>query len=387
MILRLATSVVVLVLVGCAGGRPPTLTPLAPAAGVVVAVVYLVGDAGVPAVDDEPVFDALMAEIAEGPAGPERRIVFLGDNIYPRGLPAPEAPSRGESERRIASQVQVALDSSTPTIFVPGNHDWDKSGADGWNAVRRLAELVEAMGEGLVEFLPRGGCPGPEVRDVGERVRLVFLDTEWWLREGDKPRDPSSDCSADAETEILDQLGDAIDTSEGRHVVVAAHHPLATGGPHGGHFTFLQHIFPLRDWKSWLWIPLPVIGSIYPLARMNGITDQDLSGGRNQAMREALDSAFAAHPPLVYANGHTHGLEVLDGSGRAGVIVTSGAGNFGHVSSLSWLAETRFTADRGGGYVKLEFERDGRVRLSVVTVDQDARRTEAFATYVESPRE
>lgn len=300
---------VVLVLVGCAGGRPPTPIPPAPAAADPVAVLYLVGDAGFSAADDEPVFDALTAEIAEGPASLERRIVFLGDNIYPRGLPAPAAPNRTEAERRIGAQVQVALDSSTPTIFVPGNHDWDKSGADGWSAVRRQAELVEAMGEGFVEFLPRGGCPGPEIREVGERVRIVLLDTEWWLREGDKPRDPSSDCPADAEAEILDQLGDALVTEEGRHVVVAAHHPLATGGPHGGHFTLSQHIFPLRDWKSWLWIPLPVIGSIYPLARMNGITDQDLSGGRNQAMREALDSAFAAHPPLVYANGHICGQE------------------------------------------------------------------------------
>src|SRR2546422_8176212 len=31
---------------------------------------------------------------------------------------------------------------------------------------------------------PGGGCPGPRVVDLAGGVRLVALDTEWWLHDG-----------------------------------------------------------------------------------------------------------------------------------------------------------------------------------------------------------
>jgi hypothetical protein len=37
-----------------------------------------------------------------------------------------------------------------------------------------------------------------------------------------------------------------------------------SNGIHGGYFGIKQHIFPFTDMKKKLYIPLPVIGSIYP---------------------------------------------------------------------------------------------------------------------------
>jgi len=42
-------------------------------------------------------------------------------------------------------------------------------------------------------MLPVGGCPGPTVVDLGEVVRLVALDSQWWLQDGPKPG-PTSSC-------------------------------------------------------------------------------------------------------------------------------------------------------------------------------------------------
>ena len=289
-----------LLLSGCAGMHlePSTLAP----ATDVAAVLYLVGDAGAPRPGGEPVLEALKKAIVERTDSVERRLVFLGDNIYPSGLPpeGAEAEERSEAERRILAQIDVALETATPTIFVPGNHDWDYLSADGWGAVLRQEEFAEAAGEGLVSWLPDGGCPGPVVHDMKQPIRLVVLDTEWWLRDGDRPEHPASACQADAEEEILALLGEALRGAGERHVIVTAHHPLATGGPHGGYFTLGQHVFPLRDWRDWMWIPLPIIGSVYPLARMIGFSDQDTSGRRNRAMRAALDSTLATAPPLWF---------------------------------------------------------------------------------------
>ena len=103
-------------------------------------------------------------------------------------------------------------------------------------------------------------------------------------------------------------------TAGARHVVVIAHHPLVSGGPHGGYFGWQDHVFPLRNLKSWLWIPLPLIGSAYPIARAEGISSQDIPSRAYTRMRVALDSAFAGAPPLIYAGGHDHTLQVIAGT-------------------------------------------------------------------------
>ena len=111
-----------------------------------------------------------------------------------------------------------------------------------------------------------------------------------------------------------------------------------------------------------------------------------MSGGLNRAMRFALDSVLAAHRPLAYASGHVHGLEVLDGGPSADLLIVSGAGYFGHFDPLRWTEATRFAASGRNGYVKLEVERGGRVRVAVITVDGAAVRTEAYAAMVERPQ-
>src|SRR2546425_850663 len=75
----------------------------------------------------------------------------------------------------------------------------------------------------------------PAVVDVGKVVRLVALDTQWWLHNGPKPEDPASSCPEDSDREVIDSLHAALASGGGRAVVVLGHHPLATGGPHGGH--------------------------------------------------------------------------------------------------------------------------------------------------------
>jgi hypothetical protein len=372
-----------LLLAACSGAHLNGVDqPLAPSASEPVTILYLIGDAGGPNLAGEPVLLALEDDLRSQVDEVDRLVVFLGDNIYPDGMPAAGSPARVLAEQRLLPQVRAAVDSRTRAIFIPGNHDWDFSGPDGWNSVLRQEEFLEAAGEGLVEFLPDGGCPGPVVRDIGERVRLVLIDTEWWLRAGGKPVHPTSSCAWDSRSEILSALGEALRGAGERRVVVAGHHPLATGSPHGGYFRIGQHVFPLRDWKSWLWVPLPILGSLYPIARRSGVTEQDLAGPLNQAMRAALDSTLAVTPPLVYVSGHVHGLEVLEGGARAEVLLVSGAGNFGHADPLQWLADTRFIASGQGGYAKLEFERGGRVRLAVITVDEGAQRVEAYSAFL-----
>jgi hypothetical protein len=344
----------------------------APLAGEIDTRVFLIGDAGVPRPGD-PVLAALGREVRSDPR--HALVVFLGDNIYPRGLPPPTAPDRKEGERRLDAQVEASRAPGATVIFIPGNHDWDGYGRGGWDAIRRQEAYLDAAGG--VELAPRGGCPGPVVQDVHSRVRLVVLDTQWWLQKGPKPVGPGSTCPARTEEDVTRAVGAALIGAGDRRLVVVGHHPFASGGPHAGHFSWRDHLFPLVSWKKWFWLPLPIVGSAYPIARKAGVSDQDFSGDGYERMRRALEGAFAASPPLVYASGHEHALQVLRG-GVARYQVVSGAGAHGHLSSVGRTKGTLFAASTSG-YVRLDVDEGGRVRLTVVTVDRAGHASEAFA--------
>jgi Calcineurin-like phosphoesterase len=340
--------------------------------------VFLIGDAGAPDPDGEPVLQALRRDLASAPD--QRIVVFLGDNIYPRGLPPPGAPGRVEAERRLRTQIRVVTDTRSRGVFVLGNHDWARHGPDGWAAARRQQQYVDSLGLGLAAVRPEGGCPGPSVEDIGPRLRLVLLNTQWWLHSGPKPRDPDSACPADSEAEIVAALRTSLREAEDRVVVVAAHHPLATGGVHGGYFGWLDHLFPLRLVVPGLWLPLPLFGSLYPAARQNGISSQDITSYPYRRLIEAVRRAFADQPPALYAAGHEHNLQVI-GRSPAGLELVSGAGIYGHTGRAVPIEGTLF-ARNASGYARLDIPRSGPARLSIVQVDATGRGEEVFSTRV-----
>ena len=364
-------------LLSCVGGARPVTAPVpVPAASEIAWTVILIGDGGDPQQGD-PVLGTLTREAGRAPA--RTTVIFLGDNVYPVGMPDSSSPGRAEMELHLTRQLDALRASGARGFVLPGNHDWAKGGAEGWDAVRREERVVRRYAGDIAEFVPGDGCPGPVVRDVGASIRLVLLDTQWWLQGDGKPVD-GSPCGVDTPDEVVAALKGALATGGTRRLIVAGHHPYASGSEHGGHFTFEQHVFPLRALASWLWLPLPVIGSVVPAARVLGISSQDISNSRYQVMIRAFDSATAAHRPMLWAAGHEHTLQVIEG-GLASWLVVSGTGYYGHTSPAGWLDQTRFAA-AAGGFMRLDLLSDGRVRLGAITVDQSGVSREAWSGYL-----
>ena len=346
--------------------------------GEVEYTLLLVGDAGYAEADD-PVLANMSASAARTPN--RTAMVFLGDNLYPAGLVDEGDADRQRGERILLAQVGAVRSARARGIFVPGNHDWDRGGPEGWDKVRRQGLFLETQG---VAMLPARGCPGPSVVDLAPSVRLIVLDTQWWLHDGPRPVHPTSACPADSQAEVLDSLAAALASAGTRHVVVAAHHPLESTGPHGGYYGWQDHIFPLTRVVSWLWVPLPIVGSVYPLYRSLRPTAQNQAGSVNRSMRAALDSVLSIHPPLAYAAGHDHNLQVMEGDASAGYLLVSGAG--GSALTAVGKAESTLFARAASGFMRIDFMRNGRARLAVLTTDRDGNETEEYSRWLDIER-
>jgi hypothetical protein len=341
--------------------------------------VYLVGDAGDPDPRGEPVLRALRAEVERG-AG-EVLVAFLGDNVYPAGIPGEAHPRRAEMERRLRALIDAVQGTRARLVLVPGNHDWDAGGEDGWEAVRRQQRLVAGWTGSPGAYLPRDGCPGPEVLDFAERLRLVAVDTQWWLHGGPRPQHPSSACEADSEEEVLSGMAAALAGAGGREVLIAGHHPPDTASEHGGHFGWEDHVFPLRRFKRWLLVPLPLIGSAYPLARQAGIADQDLPSRAYGSMVEAFDRVMRPHRPMAWAGGHDHNLQLLRRESVRHVIV-SGAGIFGHTQPVRRTPALAF-GSKEAGFVRIDIPPTGPFRFTALGVARSGPVRALFSTDLE----
>ena len=317
--------------------------------------VLLLGDGGEPK-PDEPVLKTLQAWAEKNPE--KTSAVFLGDNMYPEGM---TARKRHEAEFRLGPQLAVVKAAQTHGLFIPGNHDWASGKETGYRALLAQEEFINKTLPREPNFLPRGGLPGPVQVDLpadAPVVRLIVLDTQWWLHKHEKPKQ--------SEEGVIDSLKTMLDTE--LPIIVVGHHPLETYGMHGGFFDWKVHLFPARTVKKWLWVPVPLLGSVYPLGRWHLFrSEQDINGARNKHMVSELNAAFATAkrtPLLIYASGHDHSLQVLNGAATDYLLV-SGLASSEKATPVSHGESTLF-AHEHAGFMAVDFLQNGKVLLRVV---------------------
>lgn len=354
---RLTSLLVPVAFLACSHSTPPPSLVPVPTNQDVEASLFLIGDAGKPAEGDQ----VLAALTVTASSAPNATIVFLGDNVYYYGLPDTTSLDLKVYQNHLRWQMRVGLASHVPTYFIPGNHDWQNGRDSGWAAIRRQEAFIAAEGGDVVKMIPSGGCPGPVVVELPGRLRLVALDSQWFLQRGPKP---TEECRPATVEGVVDSLARVLEVPAGEDAVVVLHHPLQTHGSHGGYFTVSDHLFPLRNFAKWLYIPLPIIGSLYPISRMAGASDQDLSGSRYQLMLARLREAFARRRPRIVASGHEHTLQVITDS-MVPTQLVSGSGYDGHTEPVAWRSDTRYAASIAG-FMRVDRLKDGRLRLGVL---------------------
>jgi hypothetical protein len=309
--------------------------------------VVLIGDGGAPLPGDPTL--ALLRKWGDELPG-RTEVVFLGDNVYPAGVQA----SNPEAGDVLLQQLRATRASK---LFVPGNHDWGYSGRQ-WLVPGVLAKeeaFIESHADMAADFLPKQGCPGPsevELLPPGEALAggltLVALDLHWWLL--DKKDRPLCEGIADT-SEFLKRFGEVLEAHREGNVLVVAHHPIRSGGPHGGQ-------------SRGFWLDLGVTIA-HPFFKT-----PDLFEPGYQTMVRLLEKEMAPDPPLAMIGGHDHSLQVIDGGRFTRVVIVSGAAS--RLSTVTSVDGTLF-AHAHLGFVVMDFFRLGTEETCLVQVVETGR--------------
>lgn len=284
--------------------------------------------------------DSLLLQDPDHPVA----VVFLGDNVYEAGV---RAKHFDQDAAILTDQVTLGGHQTAPSVyFVPGNHDWANGASDAEgrlrlqlqdSAIREIARRWDKK----AQLHPASGCLGPVTLPLGNAARLVLFDSELLLRGGDP-------CDGVTREEFHAALTSTLSQSLDRPVILLAHHPLATGGPHGGHG-----------------------GGLHALVSRLGLSQQSLGSGRYRRMIESLTEAIASsgHPAVVYAAGHEHNLQVIDLETRDGELINLVSGSGSKLSRADSISGSRFWA-AAHGYMRLDFGGAGPI-LTIARLSED----------------
>jgi len=326
--------------------------------------IVLIGDAGALVDGEQPVMKGVRTYV---PLDNKTTVVYLGDNLYSEGLPDEQFANYWRYKAVLDTQVNLVNGTPAKAYFIPGNHDWMNGDEGGYHAILRQQRYIDRISKTNIKFFPEGGCPGPVAVNIGENVVLVMMDSQWWLHPYEKPG-IESDCPQKTKEEVLIELEDILSENEKKLVVFAFHHPFKSNGIHGGYYTLKQHIFPLTDLRRNLYIPMPVLGSLYPVARGIFGTPQDIKHPVYQDMsKRVLDVIKQHHHYTVLAHGHEHNLQYFSDS------------NFHTIVSGSGCKQTRVEEGRSAefvsgtlGFAVLEISKSKNVHLSFYTTAPDS---------------
>ena len=94
--------------------------------------VILIGDAGEINHKQTPVIKNASDHVLES----KTTVLYLGDNIYPAGIGLPGSAEEEETKNILRSQFIPMRAKKASVYFIPGNHDWDKSGKKGLEKIK-----------------------------------------------------------------------------------------------------------------------------------------------------------------------------------------------------------------------------------------------------------
>ncbi|MCB1202399.1 MAG: metallophosphoesterase [Leptospiraceae bacterium] len=323
----------------------------------------LIGDAG-KAENEQPLWQVLRKTVAENPGN--TRVIYLGDNLYEAGLPAPA--ENDPDYEKYAGVLQTQIDAAAGArqiIFVPGNHDWANRKEIGKTRILAQQSYVKAQ---QAEFFPANGCPDVHALHLNENNLALFLDSQAITDLLANRTFDSTNCENKTVEQLSKQLArlTAGFRAENKTVMILAHHPLRTIGPHGGYFSWHHHVFPVYNYNPY--VPLPIVASMIVWGRQLGwLTSTDISHKDYQRYIEFVDQIIKGLPNVIIAAGHDHNIQILQSNKADGLLhIVSGTGS---KSDIVFEHDDSLLATTEPGMIIMDFLPNGKHAIKLRLAD------------------
>ena len=265
--------------------------------------VYLIGETG-----NQPTLSPtlrLVQELAAKQANSS--VVFLGNQVAD-GIPEEDDPALTIVQQSLKEQFLPFKNYQGNVFAIPGDKDWHGDRDDGQFHVQEQELFVEQLLGDKNAFVPDNGCGDPVDIELTDNLVLILLNTQWWLHQ-DAERDKNLDCEVRDEIDFLAATEEIILKHRGKKLLIAMHHPIYSSGKSGGYYPLKSHLFPLTAVKENLYIPLPVIGSIFPLSKKIIGSRQDISNPKQAAFKRGLLGLLHNQEGVILVSGHEPGMQ------------------------------------------------------------------------------
>lgn len=286
-------------------------------------------------------------------------VIFLGDNVYPRGLDGSK-----DAELKLLTQLHTLKNFKGNWYFIPGNHDWAKGRWKGYVNVIREANYInkyakDSLGsKQLKHFFPEGGLPGPTVQNIGNMV-LIFNDIDWWLHRQFFHRVGRDGSYKNDEIRYFLRLDSILTATEKQNKVpiFLSHHPMVDYGEHGYH----------KD-KMWMYAlatytPL----SIFRPLGLNRAFMSEMNESRYRNLAQSIYDVLDKHKKVISIAGHEHNLQVIEKTNNLFLISGSGS-KLTHIKREIKQKDCLFSASKPG-FMELIINPDGTHHLKVWSDD------------------
>ncbi|MFH6999861.1 metallophosphoesterase [Flavobacterium sp. FlaQc-57] len=311
---------------------------------------YLVGDAGnADEKQAQQTLELLHQKLKK--ASKKSTLLFLGDNIYPKGFPSNDnAAEKSLAETKLTNQLKLTKGFKGKTIVIPGNHDW-------YNGIKGLelqADFVNKYLNDKKAFLPRKSCAIEDVK-IDSTATLVTIDSEWFLEDWNNHPTINDNCDIKTREDFFDELESILNKNQEKTVILAIHHPLMSNGSHGGQYSLEKQLFPLEQK-----IPLPIIGSLINLLRKtSGASPQDIQNKQYTIYAKRIKTLLQKQKNVIVVSGHDHNLQYVNKENIKQII--SGAGSKSEAARA--INSTEFSYG-GNGYATLTLFKSGDAKVT-----------------------